>query len=81
MINNYKKDIDYVIYLILQENSASSNNNLNSGQKGKRGGINKEYIFLTVNCFKSFCMLASIRSKEIYLCLSKNILEIEDYNI
>ena len=46
LIINFDKDIDYV-----SEFSGKD-------RKTPAGGRPKEFIFLTVDCFKSFCMMA-----------------------
>ena len=66
---NFILDTDYKVKFFATEPTAGRNSN------SKHGGTNKEEIMLTVDCFKSMCMLANSeigkKVKNYYLDLEK----------
>jgi hypothetical protein len=74
----FQKDIDYQLNFAPKHLEASLNNlqqgeNLNISKQ--HGGHNKEYIFLTVECFKAMCMISNNETgnkvRTYYLLLEK----------
>jgi hypothetical protein len=68
LINNFTNAVDYSIKNLAAESSVGR-------YLKEHGGSNKEYIFTTVDCFKSLCMLANSNigktTKQYYLDLEK----------
>jgi phage anti-repressor protein len=74
LLKNFEENIDYVIF--------KTNKNTNLSESGKNlggSGLNKENIFLNIDCFKNLCLLANKpKSKEIrkyYIKLEDTITE------
>ena len=68
LINNFENEVDYKVIKAAPEFSGAK-------KEDARGGSNKETIFLTVDCFKSLCMLSNNnigkQTKQYYLDLEK----------
>jgi len=62
LISSFIEDTDFVVTKVAAESSAANKNDPSSGKNKKavkiQGGTNKEEIFLTIDCFKSMCMIS-----------------------
>ncbi len=56
LLKNFKENVDYKIENFALQDGKANPKPLEEPEKETRGGHNREYITLTVNCFKKLCL-------------------------
>lgn len=75
LVKHFKKDIDYIENLAPPQTEI---NNQTVNKVKKHGGNNKEYIYLSVNTFKRFCLYSDTKKSHIihdYYIKLENLLQ------
>lgn len=64
LLKHFKENVDYKIEKAAPPIGGAKIEPLDEQEKDKRGGHNKEYITLTVNCFKKLCLKSRTEQAE-----------------